>query len=75
MSTPDYDALLANYRQSVDRWVDAIRHEEGLATGDLQLQTFEQLEDAAVLTREAGDSARKARDEYTNALRKKNFNF
>jgi hypothetical protein len=75
MSTPDYDALLANYRQSVDRWVDAIRHEESLATGDLQLQTFEQLEDAAVLTSGAGDAARKARDEYTDALRKKNFNF
>jgi hypothetical protein len=75
MSEPDYDQALRAYVEAVDRWVDAIRAEQALATPDHGMQEMERWDSAGstLLDREA--EAKKARDRYKNILRKKNYGF
>ncbi len=75
MSEPDFDQLLTNYRSAVDRWVDAIRAEESLATQDHSMVAMELWDDAGFKLHDAELVAKKARDAYKNALRKKNYGF
>ena len=73
MGTADFDRLLAAYRNAVDRWVDAIRAEEALATSDHSMVQMELWDDAGFKLHDAEHTAKKARDAYKNALRKKNY--
>ena len=75
MDTPDFDQLLKSYRDAVDRWVEAIHTEESLATEDHSMVQMEKWDDAGLDLHEAELAAKKARDAYKNALRKKNFGF
>lgn len=75
MSELDLDSLLAQYRQSTDKWVETIRDEESLATSNHQLGAVEKWEDSAMQVQAAGNAAKEAREAYTDALRKKHFNF
>ena len=75
MENPDFDQLLSTYRQAVDRWVDAIRAEESLATADHSMVQMEKWDDAGFKLHDAELTAKKARDAYKNALRKKNYGF
>jgi hypothetical protein len=75
MDNPDFDQLLRTYHDSVDRWVDAIRTEESLATEDHSMIQMEAWDDAGFRLHDAELAAKKARDAYKNALRKKNYGF
>jgi hypothetical protein len=75
MDSPDFDQLLKTYREAVDRWVEAIHAEESLATEDHSMVQMEMWDDAGFRLHDAELAAKKARDEYKNALRKKNYGF
>jgi len=75
METIDFDQLYSDYKQAVDRWVEAIRTEEALATGDHSMTAMEAWDDAGFKLHDAELAAKKARDAYKNALRKKNYGF
>ncbi len=75
MDNLDFDQLLSSYKQAVDRWVDAIRAEESLATQDHSMVQMEKWDDAGFKLHDAELTAKKARDAYKNALRKKNYGF
>ena len=75
METPDFDQLLSQYKQAVDRWVETIQREESLATPDHSMKQMELWDDAGLKVHDAELAAKKARDQYKNALRKKNYGF
>ena len=70
-----FDQLLSTYHEAVDRWVDAIRAEEALATEDHSMVQMEHWDDAGFKLHDAELAAKKARDAYKNAQRKKNYGF
>jgi hypothetical protein len=71
----DFDLLLKQYKEAVDAWVDAIRTEENLATEDHSMVAMEHWDTAGLHVHDAERAAKKARDLYKNALRKKNYGF
>jgi hypothetical protein len=73
MDNQDFDQLHTTYKQASDRWVEAIRAEEALATPDHSMKKMEQWDDAGFNLQDAESAATKARDAYKNALRKKNY--
>jgi hypothetical protein len=75
METTNFDQLLASYHQAVDAWVAAIRAEEALATDDESMVEMEKWDDAGFAVQDAEAVAKKARDLYKSALRKKNYGF
>jgi hypothetical protein len=75
MENPDFDQLLTAYKHAVDNWVAAIRAEEALATPDHSMTQMELWDDAGFKLHDAELTAKKARDAYKNALRKKNYGF
>ena len=75
MSDLDFDELLKNYKQAVGAWIEAIRAEESLATADHSMVAMEHWDAAGFTVHDAESAAKKARDAYKNALRKKNYGF
>jgi hypothetical protein len=75
MQDIDFDKLLSDYRRSIDSWVAAIRAEEALANDDHSMVEMEKWDAAAFTAHYAEAAAKKARDSYKNALRKKNYGF
>ena len=75
MADQDFDELLRSYRQAVDAWVAAIRAEESLANEDHSMVQMEMWDDAGFALHDAELTAKKARDAYKNALRKRNYGF
>jgi hypothetical protein len=70
-----FDVLLADYRQAADTWVAAIKAEEALANDDHSMLEMEKWDAAALATVDAEAVAKKAREHYKNALRRKNYGF
>ena len=75
MENLNFDQLLHDYRQAIDAWVDAIRAEEDLANDDHSMVEMEKWDTAGLHAHDAERTAKKARDLYKNALRKKNYGF
>ena len=75
MENIDFDQLYGAYKQAVDQWVNAIRAEEALAKGDHSMTQMEAWDDAGFKLHDAELTAKKVRDAYKNALRKKNYGF
>ncbi len=75
MSEINFDELLQTYTQAVDRWVATIHAEEALATPDHSMTEMEKWDTAGLAIHDAEAAAKKARDAYKNALRKKNYGF
>jgi TRAP-type C4-dicarboxylate transport system substrate-binding protein len=75
MSDINYDHLLHDYKQAVDKWVAAIRAEEDLASEDHTMVAMEHWDTAGFAVHDAESAAKKARDQYKNELRKKNYGF
>jgi hypothetical protein len=75
MSEPNFDELLWLYKEAVDHWIDAIRAEASLATDDHSMVAMERWDDAGFKLHDAELTAKKARDAYKSALRKKNYGF
>lgn len=72
---PDFEKLLAEYRQAVDAWIAAIQAEEALANDDHSMIEMEKWDTAALNAQDAENAAKKAREHYKSALRKKNYGF
>ncbi len=75
MQAKSFDQLLQEYRQAIDAWVAAIRAEEALANDDHSMVEMEKWDAAGFTEHDAEAAAKKARDQYKNALRKKNYGF
>ena len=73
MTDRDFDQLLKDYRQAIDAWVKAIHAEEALANDDHSMVEMEKWDAAGFSAHDAEAVAKKARDRYKNALRKKNY--
>lgn len=68
MGNSSLDELQQAYKQAVDRWVEAIRTEEALATPDHSEITMECWNAAGLAEQEAQQKAKQARDDYKVAL-------
>jgi hypothetical protein len=75
MSDIDFDGLLTEYRQAVDNWCAAIKAEEALANDDHSMVEMEKWDAASFVAHDAEAVAKKARERYKSALRKKNYGF
>jgi hypothetical protein len=75
MENLDFDQLLHDYRQAIDSWVASIRAEEALANDDHSMIEMEKWDTAGLHVHDTELMAKKARDQYKNALRKKNYGF
>lgn len=75
MSNEDLDQLRVAYKNAVDKWVDAIRFEEALATPDHSETAMERWDDAHFRERDAHNKADAARDAYKDELRRVNYGF
>ena len=75
MQDIDFDKLLSEYRRAIDAWVAAIKAEEALANDDHSMVEMEKWDASAFVVHDAENAAKKARDRYKNALRKKNYGF
>jgi hypothetical protein len=71
----DFDKLLKEYRTAVDKYCAAIKAEEALANDDHSMVEMEKWDAAGFVSHDAEALAKKARDRYKNALRKKNYGF
>jgi hypothetical protein len=71
----DFDQLLHAYKSAVDAWVAAIRNEEALANEDHSMVEMERWDAAGLEVHDSELAAKKARDRYKNALRRKNYGF
>ena len=75
MENIDFDQLLSDYKHAIDAWVDAIHAEEALATPDHSMVAMEHWDTAGLHVHDTELAAKKARDLYKAALRKKNYGF
>ena len=75
MEDLNFDQLLTGYHQALDNWVNALRAEEALANDDHSMVEMEKWDAAGFTAHDAEAVAKKARDRYKNALRKKNYGF
>ena len=75
MGDTNFDQLLVDYRRAIDNWVNALRAQETLANDDHSMVEMEKWDAAGFTTHDAEAVAKKARDRYKNALRKKNYGF
>jgi len=75
MDNAELDQLRTAYKQAVDKWVEAIRAVEALATPDHSETAMERWDAAGFREEDAQTEAKRARDAYQDALRKVNFNF
>jgi hypothetical protein len=73
MSTPELDRLRLAYKGAVDKWVEAIRAEEALATADHSMTAMERWDDAHFQEQDAQRKANEAREAYKDALRAVNY--
>jgi hypothetical protein len=73
--TDDLDRMQADYKAAVERWIAAIREEEGLASGDHSEAAIDTWEAAAFREEEARSHAKSAKRQYKDALREGIFNF
>jgi hypothetical protein len=65
----ELDRLQLLYKEAVDRWIDAIRQEEALATPDHSIVAWERWEQAGFTAKEAQDQAVVAKEAYKEGLR------
>jgi hypothetical protein len=75
MHAKNFDQLLNDYKHAIDTWVAAIRAEEALANDDHSMVEMEKWDAAGFTEHDAEAAAKKARDQYKSALRKKNYGF
>jgi hypothetical protein len=75
MNDENFDRLLSDYRRAIDNWVAQIRAEEALANDDHSMVAMEKWDAAGFAVADAEAAAKKFRDRYKNALRKKNYGF
>jgi hypothetical protein len=75
MENAELDKLRFKYKSAVERWIEAIRAEENLATPDHSMVAVEEWDRANFAEQDARDIAKAARQEYADALREVLYNF
>ncbi len=75
MEDLNFDQLLADYKEAINAWIDALRTEEALANDDHSMVEMEKWDSAGLHVHDMELAAKKARDQYKSALRKKNYGF
>lgn len=75
MENQELDKLRFKYKSAVERWIEAIRAEENLATPDHSMVAVEEWDRANFAEQDARDIAKAARQEYADALREVLYNF
>jgi hypothetical protein len=73
--TVELDKMQASYKEAVEEWIAAIRHEEMLAAGAHSETEIDEWESAGFTEEQARGRAKKAKHAYENALRERFFNF
>jgi hypothetical protein len=71
----ELDLLQQAYKTAVDRWIDAIRQEEALASVNHTMAEIDQWEAASFREDELRSQVKSAKALYEDALRRKYFNF
>jgi hypothetical protein len=69
------DQMQAAYKKAVDTWINTIREEEALASGDHSETEIDAWEAAGFREEDARENAKQAKKEYEDALREKFFKF
>jgi hypothetical protein len=69
------DQMQGRYKSAVEAWISAIREEEALASVNHSVAQVDQWENASQLEEEARKTAKAAKKDYEDALRKEFFNF
>ena len=75
IDTSELDKMQSDYKTAVDEWIDAIRHEEELASANHSEAEIDQWELADSAEEEARNKAKVAKQAYEAALRSEIFNF
>lgn len=75
MENAELDKLRFQYKSAVERWIEAIRAEENLATPDHSMVAVEEWDRANFAEQDARNIAKAARQEYADALREVLYNF
>jgi hypothetical protein len=73
MDKPDIDQLRLDYKNAVDKWVDAIRAEEAAATPDHSMTAMERWDAYHFRERDAHQKVVESREIYKDALRALNY--
>jgi len=71
----ELDRLQEAYKTAVDAWVEAIRTEEELASGDHSETQIDEWEEAGFHEEDLRKKVKHAKKDYEDALRKHLFNF
>ena len=71
----ELDRLRQAYKDAVEQWIAVICTEENLATPDHSVAAIDVWENAGFAEEEARDTAKVARRQYEDELRKTDFNF
>lgn len=72
---PELDQMQADYKTAVEQWIQAIREEEALASGDHTIAEVDKWEAAHFKEEDARKAAKEAKSAYEDALREKFFGF
>jgi hypothetical protein len=75
MENVDLDRLRRDYLNAVDEWRATIRQEEELAAPDHTMTDFEAWDRAHLSEESARQRAKRARDDYKDALRRVLYGF
>jgi hypothetical protein len=75
IDTSELDKMQSDYKAAVDEWIDAIQHEEELASANHNEAEIDQWELADSAEEEARNKAKTAKQVYEAALRQEFFNF
>lgn len=67
--------MQSNYKAAVDKWIDAIREEEALASVNHSVAEVDEWEGAWFREEEVRNKAKAAKTAYESALREKFFKF
>ena len=71
----ELDQLQNAFKTAVERWIQAIREEEALASTEHSGADIDQWEQAAFHQQELGNEVKEAKKRYEDALRREFFNF
>lgn len=75
MENQELDQLRLAYKAAVEQWIKAIRAEEDLATPDHTVVAVDTWENAGFTEEEARNTAKTAKQEYEDALRRVLYSF
>ena len=71
----DLDQMQAAYKKAVDNWINTIRDEEALASGNHSEAEVDAWEAADFREEDEREKTKQAKKDYEDAIREKFFNF